>query len=608
MKEIKPLALSLLIIAVVVSGAFIVWVSYHSMLVNRLSETVQLRNKTYPKSVELKMYSDDGVLLFKRGFKWAGAVKDSVMTDSLLHALSFLSKNTIQQDIVPHFFSKVYQVDRSFFQDRIVGRYAKQMILTDNQTSTEDASLIYCYAVKKLMTVYNEKTVYMDFINSYSFGKNVVGVNGAAEYVFGKKFKNLKLKEQLVIFSMTIYHVKPGTLLTAEQYRNIDNVLWNLYENDFISHDVMNENLSMELVFRTPDDIDLDQNITRALLSEMRRREIDYKSHSYTLYSSIHMKTQQRIRRILKKETTKKDKELEAAFVLVDFKTAQVRSMVGGVDHTDMKDRSRNVKRQVGSVFKPIVYLTAFNKGVKPNSIINDKPYTFKKNGMVYRPKNYEDFFMGKTRVANGLIHSLNNATVKLATKIGLSKVSQMAVDMGFKGARPFLAMPLGSIPFSPFEVAAGYTVFGNYGVKKDVSLIDRIIDPETGKNVLKHNDPIRVASDKAAKNVVKLMRKVVSSGTARGARLLRGTAGKTGTTNNYKDAWFASIFPPYVGICWVGFDDYRTMGDKGTGGQMAAPIVAKIQKSLLGRKTKIKFDLLNRKRYKKHASVKKKQ
>lgn len=582
MNKVKSYTLFSILVLICAFGFILFYVSYEAILFSRLVPADQLRNLGYEKNIVLKIYSEEKILLYKNWFMWGGVVRENIFSDTLVEATSALSRQAPDESIFEMVFSRIYKIDKEWLNNTIINDFVSKMVNPDNSSSENESKFVKYIAAKNLLSRNKVKTLYLNYFNSYKFSKIIFGANGAAEYYFGKKFKSLSLREQLYIMSVAINKDNVDVQMSVARKREIDNILWSLYESNYINYDILNKNLSASVVFNKMEKVYIEPQLVGAVLAEMRRREVDYKKHSYTVYSTFDISLQRKIRSIIRKETNKKHKSLQAAFVLIDYKKAIVKAIVGGKKRSDKKNRALNIKRQVGSVFKPLVYLTAFNNGFKPSDRIIDKPYTFRRKGIVYRPKNFEDYFMGKTKIQNGLIYSLNNATVFLATKVGLSKITKLAVQMGFAGTRPFMAMPLGSIPFTPFEVASGYTIFGNNGIKKDISVIHKIIDLENGRNIIKFSKDQRIVSARATKQVVRLMRKVVSSGTARGAHLLKGTAGKTGTTNDYKDAWFVSIFSPYIGVCWVGFDDYRSMGKKGTGGQTAAPMVAKVQKSLI--------------------------
>ncbi|MEF3255752.1 MAG: hypothetical protein K6348_09395, partial [Deferribacterales bacterium] len=274
----------------------------------------------------------------------------------------------------------------------------------------------------------------------------------------------------------------------------------------------------------------------------------------------------------------KRDKNLQTAGIIVDYKKGDILTSFGSKDGKGRLNRVIDIKRQVGSIFKPIVYLTAFDNGISPNDIIEDKPTIYGKGPKAYAPKNFEDFYMGKTKVENALIYSLNNGTLQVALKVGLEKVSDMASRLGM--TTPVgLGYCLGAGEYTVLDVANYFSVIANEGVRKRNSYIKELVFDNN--SVFRESySPDEVVVSRETVGIVKnILAKVVKIGTARGARLLPDTIGKTGTTNDSRDAWFAAIYDRYVIVVWVGRDDYRPMADNGTGGGVAAPLVAKIQR-----------------------------
>jgi penicillin-binding protein 1A len=175
----------------------------------------------------------------------------------------------------------------------------------------------------------------------------------------------------------------------------------------------------------------------------------------------------------------------------------------------------------------------------------------------------------------------------------GLPKVADTAKRLGMEyDVKPYLAMPLGIFPLTVQNVARVYSVIGNYGLRKDSGLILSITNTKGEPLFYAKRSPEQIVSPVSAYQVMRIMQDVPRIGTARGTGLIPGTAAKTGTTDDYKDAWMAAIAPPYAIVAWVGFDDHRSMGEKGTGGGLAAPVIAAFQKRMWPDRQKIDFNI----------------
>ncbi|MBF0615116.1 MAG: PBP1A family penicillin-binding protein [Magnetococcales bacterium] len=296
----------------------------------------------------------------------------------------------------------------------------------------------------------------------------------------------------------------------------------------------------------------------------------------------------------------------EAALVSMDPHTGQVLAMVGGYDFGRSEfNRAIQSVRQPGSSFKPFIYTAAMDKGYSPVDRIDDSPmpitYRDPNTGeaKVWQPENYEKRYYGPTTIRVALTHSRNLVTVRLAKTMGIPFIGAYVKQFGLEipSDRQDLSISLGSFGFSPLKMTAAYAVFANGGKRVDPVYIARVQD-RFGRTVFRHGggdcllchqEPERIIpqageapnSAKFGKpvlnpasiyQVVNLMKGVVKYGTARKALALnRPVAGKTGTTNDYRDAWFMGIAPSLVAGVWVGMDDFSILGE--TGGQAALPI-----------------------------------
>jgi penicillin-binding protein 1A len=277
---------------------------------------------------------------------------------------------------------------------------------------------------------------------------------------------------------------------------------------------------------------------------------------------------------------------VQGAVVAIDPTTGYVRAIVGGYDFRKSEfNRAVHAKRQAGSSFKPIIFAAAMDSGFTPASIVIDEPIIYESEQFGdWEPENYDEKYHGATRVRKALIHSMNIITVKLIENIGVEKIIRFARQVGIKGPFPHnLTLGLGSLSVSPLEITSAFGVFAQDGLKRDPIAIKYIIDSEG--NVLENNQPVsnRAISRQTSFITTSMLEDVVKKGTGWRARALRRpVAGKTGTTNEYRDAWFIGYTPELVAGVWVGFDNMRTLGKEETGSKAAAPIWVSFMKKAL--------------------------
>ncbi|MEW6109755.1 MAG: PBP1A family penicillin-binding protein [Nitrospirota bacterium] len=269
--------------------------------------------------------------------------------------------------------------------------------------------------------------------------------------------------------------------------------------------------------------------------------------------------------------------EVEGAVVAVEPYTGFIRAMVGGYDFSKSEyNRAIFAKRQPGSAFKPVIYAAAMDYGFTPASIINDEPITYMGGPKgEWTPENYDHKFYGPTRLREALTYSRNVVTVKLVESIGIDYLTAFSRTLGFSGDLPRnLSIALGSFSITPLELAEVYNVFASNGIKTEPVSIKYIIDARG--RVLESNEQSyeQAVSPQTSFLITSMMQDVVKYGTGWRAKSLgRPVAGKTGTTNNYKDAWFVGYSTNLVACVWVGFDNYKSLGPQETGARAASPI-----------------------------------
>ncbi|RMX15379.1 penicillin-binding protein 1A [Vandammella animalimorsus] len=287
--------------------------------------------------------------------------------------------------------------------------------------------------------------------------------------------------------------------------------------------------------------------------------------------------------------------EVEGAFVAMDTQTGAIKALVGGFDFNKNKfNHVTQAWRQPGSAFKPFIYSAALEEGFMPATLIADTPMYFppsRAGGKAWEPRNYDRSFSGPISMRVSLAKSRNIPTVRLIQAVGAKNAQQWATRFGFDASRivPVLPMALGAAEVTPLQMAAAYTVFANGGRRVDPWLIERVTDYRG--RVLSQTTPPAIEDMPQAidpRNAFitsSLLQEVTRSGTgakARGMLKRPDIYGKTGTTNDAHDAWFAGFQPSISAVAWIGYDNPRDLGSRETGGGLALPIWAQFMQHAL--------------------------
>src|SRR5579859_7945299 len=267
----------------------------------------------------------------------------------------------------------------------------------------------------------------------------------------------------------------------------------------------------------------------------------------------------------------------QAAMVAIDNPTGEIKALVGGYSFEDSKfNRATQAFRQVGSSFKIYVYADALEKGSTPFDTILDAPFTTISGGQPYSPRNYDEKFEGTITLRRALAGSRNVPAVKLAEKVGISTVVATAKRFGITTALPpYLPLALGAADMKLLEHVSAFTVFPDDGIRIDPHMIRRVSSYDGALLEEAHPAIHDVLSPEVARTMTAMLEEVIQFGTGIQARSLgRPAAGKTGTTQDYTDAWFMGFTPQITSGVWVGYDDKQiSLGKKETGARAALPI-----------------------------------
>jgi penicillin-binding protein 1A len=288
--------------------------------------------------------------------------------------------------------------------------------------------------------------------------------------------------------------------------------------------------------------------------------------------------------------------EVEGAFVALTPQTGAIRALVGGFDFAKNKfNHVTQAWRQPGSSFKPFIYSAALEKGLSPATMVNDEPLFFDggvTGGQPWEPKNYDGKFDGPMSLRTGLAKSKNMVSIRVLQSVGTRPAQEWVTRFGFDADKhpPYLTMALGAGSVTVMQMATGYSVFANGGYLVSPHLINRVTDYKD--RLLVDSPPIeineasqRVIPQRNAFVMTSLMQEVTRSGTAARAQATLNRPdiyGKTGTTNDAMDAWFAGYHPQVAAVVWIGYDTPRKLGDRETGGGLSLPVWVKYMETAL--------------------------
>ena len=426
------------------------------------------------------------------------------------------------------------------------------------------------------------------YLNEIYFGHGAYGVQSAAKMYFNKNVQDLNLAECALIAGIPRGPSYYSPILNQEVSLKRRNIILNrMFKLDYISKEDMEKakQSPLELDYNNKRDNFTAPYFSTFILSQLLEEygaNVVYKG-GLKIYTTLDLGMQ------IFAEKALQESGHEGAIIAIEPQTGHIKAMVGGKDFGKSKfNRATQAYRQPGSAFKPFIYLTALDNGFTPSNIIEDSPITFE-NG--WSPENYEKEFSGPVTLSEAFEHSINVVGVKLLEQVGIKKVINYSRKAGIKSElRPDLSLALGTSEISPLEIASAYATIANLGVKVDPLSIIQIED-YSGK-IIKDNisQKKKVFKEETCYVLINMMEGVIKRGTGWNAKIGRPAAGKTGTTDNFIDAWFIGFTPDLVTAVYIGNDDRKPLGNKMTGGVVAAPIWAKFMKNALKNNEKKDF------------------
>jgi penicillin-binding protein 1A len=477
----------------------------------------------------------------------------------------------------------------------ITQQVARGLLLSPEKTYTRKVKeAILAYRIDKVLT---KKEILYIYLNQIYLGEGAYGVEAASRTYFGKHCSDLNLSEISILAGL------PKAPSRYSPFKHYDltkkrqaYVLNRMAEEGYITPTMARKAYQKALLWGGPPEFHPESKYFTQYIRNYITRKYGKKmlrSGGLKIHTTLDLDLQQLATAAISKgaarwavRRTSKNKKLpQAALVAIENSTGKVRALVGGIDFNRSQfNRATQAKRQPGSAFKPIIFTTAFDNGYTPASIIEDSPLLLPgaANGSRWKPRNFNGQYYGDTTLQTGLIHSRNIVAIKLLQQLGIPAVIEQAKKMGISSPlRRDLSLALGSSEVSLLELTASYTAFPNLGNVVQPLFITQIKD--RNNKILEKNSTIshKVLSPEAAYQTNNILQKVIQEGTGRRAwGLDEASAGKTGTTDSYMDAWFIGYTQEMVTGVWLGFDRNLSLGNNETGGKACAPIWLDFMKS----------------------------
>lgn len=445
----------------------------------------------------------------------------------------------------------------------------------------------------KLETELSKEEILERYLNAIYLGHGYYGIKTAARGYFHKPLNRLTLKETAILVGLP---KAPSFYAPTRNYElslgRANRVIGRMYALGWIDDRAYEQAMKERPKIY---DETLTQNRAPYAVDEILRRAErlypDIRTGGYTIEATIDMRLQEAGRDALKQaydgivaraasskegNASLEGDRLNGALVSLDPRTGEVLALVGGVDYAKSAfNRATQARRQPGSAFKPFIYQAALDLGYSGATELVDiaRTYDYETQGSdkKWQPKNYERDYKGLITLREALVHSRNLATVNLVTDIGLSRMLKELSQYGFEGLPRDLSLALGSITLSPLELAGHYSAFAADGIQSEPYLVREI--RKAHRLYTAEPKHTLITTPQQTFLMTSILRDVVLRGTGRNAKVPGlEIAGKTGTTNNNIDAWFAGYSPSVETVVWFGNDDNTPLPKRETGGRAAAP------------------------------------
>jgi len=450
---------------------------------------------------------------------------------------------------------------------------------------------------------YSKDEILENYLNEIYLGQKgtqgIFGVWEASQFYFAKEPSQLDVGEMALLAGLikapNRYSPYPSVEV-ATRRRNL--VLAKMFEEGFVTRSQYERALREVILprgqVRLANDAPFYVDFLRKELAANYSSEV-LTAEGLRIFTSLDLHLQriaesslrEGLKRLEKKykhlRKTAKEDRLEGAIIVIKPQTGEIKAMVGGRDYQKSQfNRVVQAKRQPGSIFKPFVYLAAMIYGPEdkeetftPLTFVEDSPFTWSYEDKEWKPENYQETYYGIVTFRQALERSLNTATARIAKRVGIKKVRDLAYRLGIESSLPLLpSLALGAVEVTPLEIARAFSTLANNGVRTNPLAVKQIIDQQ-GRVLEKRDVRVKkVITPRVAFTINHMLKGVLDRGTGRGVRwrgFRRPAAGKTGTTNDTRDAWFGGYTPDLLAVVWVGFDKESELGLSGAA--VALPI-----------------------------------
>lgn len=419
---------------------------------------------------------------------------------------------------------------------------------------------------------YTKEEILEKYLNEIYFGRGIYGIKTASKAFFKKSLKKLNLNEIAFLASIPKWPNADISKLNARRKY----VLKKMLKHGFINQEEYEENSNKDIelkkfyyINKIPSFTDIVVNKISNIFTHKQLKEGGLK-----IFTTLDIDYQEQAQKAFDlNEFLSKNPELEGALVSLDPFTGDVKAIIAGRKFlSGYYNRATRSQRQPGSAFKPIVFLSAILNGYSLNTIVEDSSIKFGE----WQPKNYDLAFMGNITLMESLYFSRNTTSIRLLKDIGIGKVINLAHELGIKSEIPYnLTIALGTFSSNSLELANAYCTIVNGGYKIKPNFIESIEDKY--ENVLFSNKslPTRICDEKSAALVLHTLKNSLKKSNEMRVGKIKNIekGGKSGTSNNFKDAWFCAFTADLVTAIYLGYDDNRTIGEGAFGGKVVAPI-----------------------------------
>lgn len=613
----KRLYFWLLILSAIFSFCFGISFSVFRWLVSDLPPVAALE-KVEPPTIS-KVYDINGNVIYEFYEERRMPVPLKKVPDELINAFLSMEDRRFRS----HWGVDMFRLAKAMLVNLKAGRIkqgastitqqlARNLFLTLERTWVR--KLKEAFLAIQIERIYSKDEILELYLNQINFGHGVYGVEAASQLYFGKSVEELTLPESCMLAAM------PKAPSLYSPYNNLEAltrrmglVLNAMVDNGKITRSEASRSKEVTITIKPRG---LRPNEAPYFVEEVRK-EVQARFGSESLYRDglqIHTTLDLSLQKIANQaleewiealedeyayEYTLSNYDpdsmssspipyLEGALLAVEPMTGYVKAMVGGRDFSHSQfNRAVQAWRQAGSAFKPFVYTAAIDNKFTPSYRILDAPIVVEAGDTIWRPSNYDERFLGLTTLRTGLALSRNLVAVRLISLVGPQTVIEYARRIGIEGnLKNVLSLALGSCEVTLRGMVSAYSTIANRGLKVKPRMIIKVLDSQGRILYRAEHEEEEVLSPQTAYIMTNMLESVVNNGTAIGARLRGFTApaaGKTGTTNDFTDAWFIGFTPDLICGVWVGFDEKKSIGEKASGAKAALPIWDRFMKEALG-------------------------